>query len=60
MKEIRKCPKCGTYTLKTICPLCGAKTEIAKPQKFSPDDKYAFYRRKAIEPERIKKGLLIK
>ncbi len=60
MKHIMKCPDCGIYTMKPICPLCGGKTEIAKPQKFSPDDKYASYVRIVKEKERISKGLLKK
>ncbi len=60
MKEIMKCPKCGFYTMKRVCPICGSKTEIAKPPKFSPDDKYASYVRIAKEEERIKLGLLKK
>ena len=60
MKQIRKCPKCGIYTMKEICPACGSKTELAKPAKFSPEDKYASYRRQAMENERINKGLLSK
>ena len=41
---IKKCPKCGTYTLKNICPKCGEATRIAHPYKFSPEDKYVRYR----------------
>ena len=46
--------------MKDVCPKCGAKTELAKPAKFSPEDKYAFYRRKAMEKDRIKAGLIVK
>jgi len=38
--KIRKCIKCGQYTLKGICPNCNEKTKIAHPAKFSPDDPY--------------------
>jgi len=27
--KLKKCPKCRTYTLKTICPKCKEKTEDA-------------------------------
>ncbi len=41
---IRKCPKCGKYTFKDICPVCGARTVSAHPPRFSPIDKYVRYR----------------
>jgi len=41
---IRKCTKCGTYTLKPSCPKCGVETKVAHPPKFSPEDKYVKYR----------------
>ncbi|TMI28219.1 RNA-protein complex protein Nop10 [Candidatus Bathyarchaeota archaeon] len=41
---IRKCPKCGLYTLKTACPACQSTTVSPHPAKFSPDDKYASLR----------------
>ncbi|MEM0056886.1 MAG: RNA-protein complex protein Nop10 [Candidatus Geothermarchaeota archaeon] len=47
--KIKKCPNCNTYTLKATCPHCGAKTIIAHPAKFSPDDRYLLYKIKAIE-----------
>jgi len=43
--RMRKCPKCGTYTLKDICPKCGNKTYMPIPPKFSPEDPYGKYRR---------------
>ncbi len=58
MRQIMKCPRCGSYTMKEICPRCGVKTIIAKPPKYSPNDKYASYLRKAKENERKQKGLL--
>jgi len=39
-KYIKKCPVCGTYTLKEICPKCGNQTKIVHPPPFSLDDKY--------------------
>ena len=43
--------------MKDAC-LCSAKTETTKPAKYSPDDKYQAYRRKAKEAERKEKGLV--
>jgi len=50
--KIKKCSRCGKYTLKEICPLCGEKTKLAHPPKFSPEDPYGEYRR------RLKKEML--
>lgn len=47
MRHIRFCRSCGAYTLKEEC--CGAPTILPRPAKYSPDDKYASYRRKAKE-----------
>lgn len=45
-KHILKCTSCGNYTLKEKCK-CGSKAMTPKPAKFSIEDKYASYRRKA-------------
>ncbi|NPA76285.1 MAG: RNA-protein complex protein Nop10 [Candidatus Diapherotrites archaeon] len=45
--RLRKCPKCGRYTLKDVCPVCGEKTVSAHPPRFSPEDKWGEYRRRA-------------
>jgi len=45
--KISKCEKCNIYTLKQECPKCKTKTISIKPAKFSPEDKYGKYRRKA-------------
>jgi len=43
---LRKCVKCGEYTLsQESCPVCGGEVRIPHPAKFSPEDKYAKYRR---------------
>jgi H/ACA ribonucleoprotein complex subunit 3 len=43
---LRKCVKCGEYTLKQdSCPVCGGDLRVPHPAKFSPEDKYAKYRR---------------
>ena len=58
MKHILKCPKCGQYTIKDKCNKCGVKTIAPKPPKYSPQDKYAEYRRKAKSDMLKQKGLL--
>ena len=57
MKSISKCVKCGKYTLKDICS-CGGSALTPKPAKFSPEDKYAPYRRKAKLDSFKEEGLL--
>jgi len=47
MEKLKKCINCGTYTMKEQCPKCGEKTCTAHPPKFSPEDRYARYRRRA-------------
>ena len=44
---IKRCSKCGTYTLKEKCPKCGTPTSSAHPFKFSleKERKYAKYRK---------------
>ncbi|TET24189.1 MAG: RNA-protein complex protein Nop10 [Candidatus Bathyarchaeum sp.] len=43
---LRKCVKCGKYTLnQESCSSCGGNLRIPHPAKFSPDDRYAKYRR---------------
>jgi H/ACA ribonucleoprotein complex subunit 3 len=42
---LRKCEKCGLYTLKVdVCPHCGGSVKSPHPAKFSMDDKYRKYR----------------
>ncbi len=43
--KILRCTVCGRYTLKDICPVCGAPTVTTKPARFSPEDPYGRYRR---------------
>ncbi|PVX25983.1 MAG: ribosome biogenesis protein [Candidatus Bathyarchaeum sp.] len=43
---LRKCVNCGAYSLKhDSCPVCGGNLRIPHPAKFSPEDRYAKYRR---------------
>ncbi len=39
-----KCTGCGEYTLDEVHS-CGQKAVSPKPAKYSPDDRYAKYRR---------------
>jgi H/ACA ribonucleoprotein complex subunit 3 len=57
MKHILKCNTCGRYTLSQECD-CGGKAVEPKPPKYSPDDKYAEYRRKAKQKQWKEKGPL--
>jgi len=42
---LRKCTKCGSYTLSQIrCPKCGGEVKSPHPAKFSMDDRYRSYR----------------
>ncbi len=45
--KILTCKGCQIYTLKQNCPKCGKKTQTIKPAKFSPEDRFGKYRRKA-------------
>ncbi len=57
-KRLLFCRQCQKYTMKQLCSTCGEKTAEKKPAKFSPEDKYARYRRDAKEEQRKKDGLL--
>ncbi len=57
MRHIFKCGECSVYTLKEECE-CGGKAVTTKPPKYSPEDKYASYRRKAKKDLLEKEGLL--
>lgn len=45
--KIKKCPKCGIYTLKDNCRICGSATASPHPLRFSPEDRWGEWRRKA-------------
>lgn len=57
MKAIMRCGKCRKYTMNDICK-CGGKALTPKPAKFSIEDKYADYRRKAKMEIFKKEGLI--
>ena len=48
--HILKCKSCGKYGLEEHCD-CGSKKARVEPAKYSPEDKYAEYRRQAKEKE---------
>lgn len=48
MRRILKCPGCGLYTLNKECK-CGGVALTVRPPKYSVDDRYAEYRRRAKE-----------
>lgn len=58
MKRIYKCGSCKDYTMKQKCPKCGSSTVLAKPLKYSPEDKLAAYRR-AYKSEKLENEGLI-
>jgi len=45
--KIRKCEKCRIYTLKEVCRKCGSAAASPHPLRFSPEDKWGEWRRKA-------------
>ena len=57
MRHILKCQSCGKYTMKEVCG-CGGVAVNPKPPKYSPEDPYADYRRKAKRQPLVEKGLL--
>ncbi len=57
MRHIFKCEKCSAYTMSEKCK-CGGKALTTKPAKYSPDDRYKAYRRKA-KREMLEKGGLL-
>lgn len=57
MRHILKCTECRSFTLNEECK-CGGKAVTTKPPKYSPEDKYASYRRKAKKEALEKEGLL--
>ncbi|MFH1849210.1 MAG: nucleolar RNA-binding Nop10p family protein [archaeon] len=57
MKHILKCQVCSCYTMVSTCK-CGGAAVNPKPAKYSPQDSYGAYRRKAKMPEWQKRGFL--
>ncbi len=57
MKHLMKCNKCLSFTLKKTCSKCNKETIQPRPPKFSPEDKYEGYRRKAKIDKYKEQGL---
>ncbi|MBI5392677.1 ribosome biogenesis protein [Candidatus Woesearchaeota archaeon] len=57
MKHILRCPICKTYTIKQLCN-CGKKAIDMKPAKYSPEDKYAKYRREIKKQQLVDNNIL--
>ncbi|PIN69848.1 ribosome biogenesis protein [Candidatus Woesearchaeota archaeon CG_4_10_14_0_2_um_filter_57_5] len=53
MKKIMRCTGCGKYTLNDCCAVVSAH-----PAKWSPEDRWAEWRRKAKEASWRAEGLL--
>jgi len=58
MKHILRCESCKIYTLNEKCPECGNNAVICIPPKYTPEDKYGRYRRKAKTEQFKKEGLI--
>jgi H/ACA ribonucleoprotein complex subunit 3 len=43
--SLRRCRTDGRYTLRELCPTCGGPTRTAHPARYSPEDRWARYRR---------------
>ena len=48
MTSILKCENCKSYGVSDLCD-CGSRRVSVKPPKYSPEDKYAKYRREFKE-----------
>jgi len=57
MRHIFKCSSCNKYTMKETCS-CGNKTLFSRPVKYTPNDKFSSYKRKAKIEQYVKRGLL--
>lgn len=57
MRDIMHCPVCKKHTMNDVCD-CTMNTMPVAPVRYSPQDKYASYRRKAKEAERKAAGIV--
>ena len=48
---LRRCRACGRYGLHAACPACGGATGTPHPARYSPEDRWAKYRRALYEAE---------
>lgn len=53
--QLLKCIKCNRYTLQQTCLDCGVPTITPIPPRYSPQDKYGDYRRRAKKEALSKK-----
>ncbi len=51
---LHRCRSCRTYTLSGTCPRCGGPAGTPHPAKYSPEDRYAKYRRALLADDRRK------
>ncbi|MBU0461099.1 MAG: RNA-protein complex protein Nop10 [Nanoarchaeota archaeon] len=58
MRHLLKCKQCHEYTLHDSCPKCGGEAISPIPPKYSPEDPYGSYRRKAKREMLEKEGVL--
>ncbi|MBU1111939.1 MAG: RNA-protein complex protein Nop10 [archaeon] len=58
MKHIMVCQKCKVYSMKKQCPKCSGEMVLAKPPKYSPEDKLGSYRREAKKKDLENKGFI--
>ena len=56
MAQMLRCPVCFSYGLSEDCPCGGGKRVPPKPPKFSIEDHYGVYRRKAKKLALLGKG----
>ena len=42
---LHRCRSCRRYSLRATCPACGGATASPHPARFSPQDRWAKYRR---------------
>lgn len=52
------CQKCKVYSMKKQCPKCSGEMVLAKPPKYSPEDKLGSYRREAKKKDLENKGFI--
>ena len=57
IRHIFKCNNCNKFTMKEICD-CGNNTLFSRPMKYTPNDKFGSYRRKAKIALYANRGLL--
>ncbi len=47
MKSLMRRCSCGRYTLQEACPECGSSVDPLIPPRYSPEDRFGKYRRRA-------------